>query len=99
MDNLKTLISKHQKLEFPEFPKDDGFADWVSELSEIDGYYIGIAVSLVNGEKTLVIDKTHIEKLENALQKFSDVNGEDFQIYQKCLLYIESLKRIVSLLE
>ena len=42
MNNLKALIEKHKSLDFPEFPEDDDFAEWVSELSEADGYYIGI---------------------------------------------------------
>ncbi len=98
MNHLKALIEKHKSLDFPEFPEDDDFAEWVSELSEADGYYIGIAVSALNKETKLSLNRSHIEELENGLKSFSSLRN-DVEIYQKCSSYLSSLKLIVSSLK
>ena len=94
MEKLEKLIAEHKKLKLPGFPEDDSFAEWVEELIESDGYYIGLAISLVNKEK-ISVDYEHIERLRKDLPKFN-VLSEEREIFDECTEYIESLGRIVT---
>jgi len=96
MERLPELANIHRKLPFPEFPEDDDFADWVSDLVEVDGYYVGFAMSLINGEKPHVISAEELQALTDSFEKFSEIEGEDASIYLDCKKYLFSLKALVD---
>lgn len=78
MNNLKFLLTEHEKLAFPEFPQDEEFADWVTELIETDAYYVGIAMSYPNVKNN--INFNFFNSLKIDFKKFSNLN-EDENIY------------------
>ncbi len=96
MKRLSDLASTHKKLSFPEFPEDDDFADWVSELVEIDGYYIGHAVSLIAGGRLRAISDKELQELTDRFEQFAEIEGEDEPIYLDCKQYLSSLRVLVD---
>jgi hypothetical protein len=93
MERLRKLINEHKELRIPEFPEDDSFAEWVEELIETDGYYIGLATSLVNKER-VSINYEHLEKLKQNLIEFNTLS-EEKGIIKQCTKYLKSLEEII----
>lgn len=91
---LEQLFLNHKELEFPEFPEDDNFAEWVEELIEIDGYYAGIISSSIGSSKPNV-DSSEIDRLTVSLANFASIE-EDAEVFRKCELYLKSLKNLVE---
>ncbi len=91
---LEQLFLKHKGLEFPEFPEDDGFAEWVEELIEIDGYYVGIISSSIGSIKPN-LDSSEIDRLTASLANFAAIE-EDAEVFRKCELYLKSLRNLVE---
>jgi len=92
MEKLRKLIEEHKKIVLPIFPKDDMFAEWVEKLIEIDSYYIGLAISILNKGK-VSIQYEHIENFKNNLIEYKSLN-EDVEIFIKCEKYLKSLEEI-----
>ncbi len=95
--DTKNILEKHKKAKFPSFPDDDDFAVWVEELIELDGYYYGLALSLINGEKKRY-DITAFFDLKKRLSNFKTLE-DDQNIYQACEQYLDSLEKIVNLIQ
>jgi hypothetical protein len=93
MDNDKTFIKEHQKLAFPEFPEDDDFSEWLSDLAETDSYYVGLAVSGKTEFKRKA-NPLFLANLEVSLERFSSLSGGDKVIYEQCNSYLNSLKNL-----
>jgi len=98
MNKKNDILKWHENLRVPEYPQNDELANWVEDLYEIDPYYFGLAESLVRGGIIKAIDRSHFEKLENSLKNIK-INKEDFPIYEQCVNYLASLKRVISLLD
>lgn len=95
MERLLKLANTHKKLSFPEFPEDDDFADWVSELVEIDGYYMGHAMSLMAGGKAGAINDKGLQELTDRFDQFAKIEGDE-PIYIDCKQYLSSLGALVD---
>ncbi len=96
MERLSELANIHKKLSFPEFPEDDDFADWVSDLVEVDGYYVGLSMSLISGETSHIISDEELQELTARFEKFAEIEGEDTSIYLDCNKYLLSLRVLVD---
>lgn len=94
MNKLKVMLSKHRQLKFPEFPSSDEFSDWVSELTETDGYYFGLLGSLSQGGK-VKLNNIALKQLQGRLEAFKDL-AADHDIYLQCVAYLYSLDQLVS---
>ena len=75
MRKLLTLIHAHQELKFPEFPEGDDFADWGADLAELDGYYVGLAVSASGGGRFAPVEDSDLDALSNRLDEFVDLTS------------------------
>ncbi len=95
MDRLSHKLKLHAKLEFPDFPKNDDFADWVAELAETDGYYVGLAQSELANCKGINIEFSHMTNLKHTLCQFSSIE-EDKEIYFQCQTYLRSMEEFVE---
>ena len=94
MDKLKTLLEDHKKLKLPDFPQDDSFADWVADLIEIDGYYVGLLTSKEAGARVL-IDRLPLQKMKKEITKFSNIE-EDKEVYLKCTKHLDSIEALLD---
>lgn len=90
---LQNLLSEHESMEFPEFPEDAAFADWVDEFFEIDDYYFGVIHSMIDDENLEPLDKAPFETLKAQLPAFADT---DPVIYQHCQDYMDSLETLID---
>lgn len=94
--NAKEILEKHRGVKFPSFPDNDDFAEWVEELTDLDGYYYGLATSLLAGEK-----KTYsvnlFQEMRQRLYEFRNLE-DDKEVYQECEDYLNSLEIIIKLI-
>ena len=95
MNKLALKLQMHNRLQFPNFPEDDDFADWVAELAETDGYYVGLAQSLLANCNIDKIDFSHVGKLRSSVAQFSSIE-QDYEIYRQCLDYLQSIEECVK---
>lgn len=96
--NLLKILSQHEQLRFPEFPNDNGFANWVTDLIEVDAYYVGLAKHCVNGGRIKTINFKFYDDLKKNLLKYSNI-VEDRDVYVACCRYLDSLGVIVDVLK
>jgi hypothetical protein len=94
MDTLKRLLAYHRKIKFPEFPSNDEFSEWVEELIETDGYYMGLLLSLSEGAKVR-LNNIALNQLKSKLESFESLS-QDHEIFLECKAYIDSLDRVIS---
>ncbi len=85
------------KLGFPDFPEDDDFADWMGELAELDGYYVGLATSNMGSSRPSEISKDQLSEHANRLAQFSSLEGDDRDVFHAAEVYIQSLSKMVDL--
>ena len=50
IEAVKQAYEKLAELPFPKAVKNDDFMEWISDLAELDGYYAGMAISLLEGK-------------------------------------------------
>ncbi len=84
-------------ISLPSFPNDEDFAERIEELIELDGYYYGLALSFVNGERKKC-DIDAFLSLKERLLKYKNLEN-DSNTYNEAELYIYSLEKIVNLLK
>jgi hypothetical protein len=94
--NAKEILEKHRSAKFPSFPDNDDFANWVEELTDLDGYYYGLATSLLAGEKKHY-NVNLFQEMKQRLYKFRNLEA-DKEVYQECEKYLSSLENIVKLI-
>lgn len=95
--NAKEILEKHRSAKFPSFPYNDDFANWVEELTDLDGYYYGLVTSLLAGEKK-PYNLNLFQEMRQRLYKFRNLE-DDKEVYQECEEYLKSLEAIVKLIE
>lgn len=93
MNKLKKILHEHKKIEFPKFPQNDNFSEWVGDLVEIDSYYVGQAITAINGGN-ISMNFEYFDNLKSSLNNYSSLKS-DQSIFNQCLKYLESLEKIV----
>lgn len=84
-------------MKLPSFPNDDEFAEWVAELIELDGYYYGLASSILSGGRKHY-DAHLLQDLKQRLLGFKNLE-DDNSIYKECEKYLNSLEGLVKLIQ
>jgi hypothetical protein len=95
-EKLHQLVDYHTQLPFPEHPDNDKLAEWILELSEFDGHYLGIANSFLNNKKSEKIDFSDFEKMNNRLTTIVSESDNDRIILDSCYKYMISIKNIIE---
>lgn len=95
--NVTEILEKHRSAKFPSFPENDDFADWVEELTDLDGYYYGLATSLLAGEKKRY-NVNLFKEIKQKLYKFRYLE-DDKEVYRECEEYLSSLENIVKIIQ
>ena len=93
---MQELIDTHKNLSLPKFPEDDGFSDWMTELIEVDWYYVSLSMSSICRAQFHIISTEALQELMDSFEKFSEIEGEDAAIYLYCKKYLLSLKTLVD---
>jgi hypothetical protein len=94
MKHLKELLQKHTNMPFPAFPQNEEFEEWVEDLIEADGYYVGLVSSIANGAKQN-INEEELIRLNSRLKKF-DFNEIDKNLFSQYQVYIKSLNDLID---
>ncbi|EPZ51198.1 hypothetical protein M902_2852 [Bacteriovorax sp. BAL6_X] len=89
---LDRLLGRHFELTFPDFPEDDEFNDWVTELVDYDSYLFGASTAGKVNSKMIKDFSIFCKKLDELNLK----NEDDKVILKNCLIYTESLKSIIE---
>ena len=94
MKKLLENFNELKELPFPGSCESDALADWITNLAEIDGYYVGKVISSLNGGKREFINCEYLELLRKQLEDITELPEEDEEIFQACENYLEALASI-----
>ena len=73
--NVKEILKKHRSAKFPSFPENDEFANWVEELTDLDGYYFGLATALlVEAKKSYNVNL--FQEMKQKLYEFRNLQDD-----------------------
>jgi hypothetical protein len=88
LDDLRSHV-------FPSPPEDPDLADWIMELLELDGFYAGIATSVVTGSSPPALPKRdELDSLRAWLKELRAATEEDESILEHCRRYFQVLERL-----
>lgn len=96
---LKQTYSKFLLLPFPLSEGHKKAAEWIAELAEVDGYYAGLAESLIMDKPVEVKEFPSLTSLSNGLEKLQHEPGISEDHYQEYKLYLSSLKKLTKEIE
>lgn len=100
-NSISIRINEMKERKCPRIPDDEKFADWVSELREMDGYVVGLAMQVESGQS---IDGRSLIKnyadFRNAFGNFSKTHfsDDDQVIYEECREYMSLLDGLVDVI-
>lgn len=93
---LKQLYSKFLLLPFPLSEGHKKAADWIAELAEVDGYYAGIAESLIMDKSIEIKQFPSLKLLSENLKKLQHEPGISDERYREYKLYLSSLDKLAK---
>jgi len=96
-ERLRKLTDHHMQLPFPEHPDSEELAEWILDLAELDGQYLGIATSFLNQRKLYPLDFSDYNKKKNKLCSISVFSENDKIIFDFCVCYIDSIYSLLAL--
>jgi hypothetical protein len=96
---LKQLYSKFLLLPFPLSEGHKKAADWIAELAEVDGYYAGLAESLIMNKSVEVQELPSLKSLSHGLKKLKHEPGISDERYREYKLYLSSLEKLAKEIE
>lgn len=94
---LLLALEQLKGIPFPGHPDDPDLAEWVLELTELDGHFVGLAVSALASSRSGLTDSTEVARHEALLAELGAV-GDDKAIYDRCRQYVSQLRWIEELL-
>lgn len=82
-------------LAFPHPPEDPDLADWILELLELDGFYAGLATSVLGGSSRVAMPRRdELDSLRTWLGELRVATDEDESILEHCRRYLHVLERL-----
>ncbi|MDD4869890.1 MAG: hypothetical protein PHR77_04960 [Kiritimatiellae bacterium] len=99
MNLIHKEYEKFNQLTFPEKPQDIRLLDWILDLAEMDGYYSGIAETVLASHRMEKIEAKGLNEKMAELDTFDLKEEKDKKILNECQIYIRGLISLVSALE
>ena len=96
---LKQLYSNFLLLPFPLSEGHKKAAIWIAELAEVDGYYAGLAESLIMDRAISVKELPSLKPLSTSLKKIQHEPGINENRYDEYKLYLSSLVKLAKEIE
>src|SRR5262249_54124487 len=93
------LYSKFLLLPFPLSDGHKKAAEWIAELAEVDGYYAGLAESLIMDKPVEIKELPSLKPLSNGLKKLQHEPGISDNRYREYKLYLSSLEKLAKEIE
>lgn len=91
ISKIKHSFDELKHLPFPEATKNAAISEWISDLAEMDGFYAGLAVSLIKGRKIKTRKFPNFDSLFQDLHelennsKMSQVRLKEYKQYLEIL--------------
>lgn len=96
---LDRVWAAFSDLQFPESPQDPDLGEWIMELLEIDGFYAGIATTVLGGGRSAFNPRPdELTELGERLDKLRVATPDDETILGQCRTYFAVLKRLHEVL-
>lgn len=95
---LKNLFFKIEKAKFPDIPENELLANLIDNITDLDSYYAGLALTVSEGGKISLGDLYNIEELKKSLNSIQIQNEKDKKILEESKMYLETIDQIDRLL-
>ena len=96
---LKKILDKHSQMRFPHSKDHEKLADWLSQLAEVDGYYVGCAQSIIKEKPCVAVEHDPLQTLCLDLQILYESGDIDPETYSECDEYLKSLENLAKALQ
>lgn len=96
INEIRKLLKRHEEIPFPMMPDNKNVADWISDLAEIDAYYVGLAYSVLKGKPIPNDNLKPLQNLRQAFVKLNDLPSIDKKTLRECEAYLASLEHLVE---
>jgi len=94
---IKKILETHTKLKFPHPWGNEELANWLTDLSELDGYYVGIAQSIAAGKPIPEqIEYEFLRTMKLDLQILEETGDIDKETFNTCEKYLKSLEDLAA---
>lgn len=93
---LKHLYEEFLQLPFPQGSNHKDLTDWVSELAEMDGFYAGLAVTLIMDKSIKIKEFPSLDSLFARLKKLKQCSTISENHYQEYEHYLWALERLAN---
>ena len=95
LQEVRSAFKLLERLQFPPPPNDLELGDWIMDLLELDGFYAGVATSLLAGNAPSHRPEKHeLEDLKTSLENLRVIGEEDILILAQCRNYFQALARL-----
>lgn len=94
---LKQLYEQFLLLSFPHADnQEEVLTDWVGELAEIDGYYAGLAETLIRNKPVQIKNPPSLDSLFKRLNTLRDQSKISEGQYRECEQYLLALDKLAK---
>ncbi len=90
MNDITRLLNKHMQMEFPKFSENDELAEWIEDLAEIEGHYVG----LITTDKIKNKDLDELTKIGSKLTRIRVTDNDDIEVFNYCKKYFQILNEL-----
>jgi len=92
-DALASAFDQLKSRPFPGHPDDPDLAEWVLELTELDGHIAGLAATALGSGLAQVLS---VHEVADHARRLDDIRvvGDDEGIYEVCAAYVHALQRV-----
>jgi hypothetical protein len=99
LSKIKKSFEDLQQLPFPKATKNRDLVDWISELAEMDGFYAGLATTLLLNKPIKIKKFPEFETLFKGLEKLQGQRGISevrYREYENYLMTLEHLAKDIQ---
>lgn len=93
--DLKKAFEEHKKLAYPKNPKNPALSEWIVDVAEIDGFYAGLATSLLKGKK---ISQPNLKEAHQLLKRLQ-LEGKEKGVGKEWETYLTSLEHLAHAID
>lgn len=100
MDELQNALRELTSLAFPDSSiEGEELAELFAQLAEADGYIVGIAQSVLAGDRA-PFDRRELDCFEGLSRRFDllVVSEDDRSVYEACRRYLKSIQKVADVL-
>ncbi len=88
MNRVQELLNMHLEMQFPKFSNNENIAEWVEDLAEFQGYFVGPVTS----GNIKILDTKIFNEMKERLYKLNVIEESEQEEILYCKRYFKQLE-------